>query len=138
MMQDKDSVVGLLERLERVLREVKGLPDEIKDRMALNAGCLVTDLDELEGLVEQAKDCVNDNLHDGDDWYSESELADYGYIHESEINCKDNFKVVLEAVKDLHRADPEDQEKLIMEVFRTTVDSFKSAVVGTRILRTQR
>ena len=102
------------------------MPDEIKDRIALNVGCLVTDLDELEGLIEQGREHV------------ESELAYYGYVHKSEINCKDNFKVVLEAVKDLHRADPEDQEKLIMEVFRTTVDSFKSAVVGTRILRTQR
>ena len=126
MMQDKDSVVGLLERLERVTREVKGLPDFVKRGMALNVGCLVTDLDELEGLVEQGREHV-ESMVDGD-----------GYVHKSEINCKDNFKVVLEAVKDLHRADPEDQEKLIMEVFRTTVDSFKSAVVGTRILRTQR
>ena len=80
MIYDKDSVVGLLERLERVTREVKGLSEDVKQSIALNAGCLVTDLDELEGLVEQAKDCVNDDLHDGDDWYSESELADYGSI----------------------------------------------------------
>ena len=126
MIYDKDGVTGLLERLEKVCREVKRLPDEIKDRIALNVGCLVTDLGELEGLVEQGREHV-ESMVDGD-----------GYVHKSEINCKDNFKVVLEAVKDLHRADPEDQEKLIMEVFRTTVDSFKSAVVGTRILRTQR
>ena len=44
---DKNNVVTLLERLERVCREVKGLPDDVKDRMALNVGCLVTDLDPL-------------------------------------------------------------------------------------------
>ena len=65
MIHDKDSVVGLLERLERVLREVKGLPDEIKDRIALNVGCLVTDLDELEGLVEQGREHV-ESMVDGD------------------------------------------------------------------------
>lgn len=67
MIYDKDSVVGLLERLERVCREVKGLPDEIKDRMALNVGCLVTDLDDLEGLVEQARACVEDDLYEYSD-----------------------------------------------------------------------
>ena len=67
MMQDKDSVVGLLERLERVCREVKGLPDFVKQSIALNAGCLVTDLDELEGLVEQARACVEDDLYEYSD-----------------------------------------------------------------------
>ena len=118
MMQDKDSVVGLLERLERVCREVKGLPEDVKGKIAVNAGCLVTDLDELEGLVEQAKTVVEDDLHDGDDWYSESELADYGYIHESEINCNDNMALITDAVRDLYRANADDQEKLILEVLR--------------------
>ena len=67
MMQDKDSVVGLLERLERVCREVKGLPDFVKRGMALNVGCLVTDLDELEGLVEQARTYVEDDLYEYSD-----------------------------------------------------------------------
>lgn len=89
-INDKDGVTGLLERLERVCREVRGLPDEIKGRMALNVGCLVNDLDELEGLVEQARDCVEDDLHDGIGYYEESELSDYGYVHKSEINCRDN------------------------------------------------
>ena len=60
MMQDKDSVVGLLERLERVTREVKGLDEDVKGQIAVNAGCLVTDLDELEELVGQARTYVED------------------------------------------------------------------------------
>ena len=39
MMQDKDSVVGLLERLERVCREVKGLSEDVKGKIAVNVGC---------------------------------------------------------------------------------------------------
>lgn len=66
MIYDKDHVVTLLERLERVCREVKGLPDFVKRGMALNVGCLVTDLDELEGLLEQAKTVVED-LYDYSD-----------------------------------------------------------------------
>lgn len=64
---DKDGVTGLLERLEKVCREVKGLPDFVKRGMALNVGCLVTDLDELEGLVEQAKTVVEDDLYEYSD-----------------------------------------------------------------------
>ena len=67
MIHDKDSVVGLLERLERVCREVKGLPDFVKRGMALNVGCLVTDLDELEGLIEQARTYVEDDLYEYSD-----------------------------------------------------------------------
>ena len=67
MIYDKDNVVGLLERLERVCREVKGLPDFVKRGMALNVGCLVTDLDELEGLVEQARTYVEDDLYEYSD-----------------------------------------------------------------------
>ena len=66
MIHDKDSVVTLLERLERVCREVKGLPEFVKRGMALNVGCLVTDLDELEGLVEQGREHV-ESMSDIDD-----------------------------------------------------------------------
>ena len=68
MMYDKDGVTGLLERLERVCREVKGLPEFVKRGMALNAGCLVTDLDELEGLVEQAREHV-ESMKDPDEYF---------------------------------------------------------------------
>ena len=63
---DKDSVVTLLDRLERVCREVKGLPEDVKQGMAVQAGCLVTDLDELEGLVEQCREHV-ETMRDSDD-----------------------------------------------------------------------
>ena len=117
-IHDKDSVVSLLERLGRVCREVKGLPEFVKRSMALNAGLLETDLDELEGLVEQAKEHVEDDLHGGDGYYEASELHSYGYIHESEINCKDNFELILDAIRNLHRASSDDQEKLILEVLK--------------------
>lgn len=116
-INDKDGVVALLERLERVCREVKGLPDFAKRNMAVQAGCLESDLDELEGLIEQACDVVRE-MHDGDGFVAYSDLADEGYYHESEINCKDNFKLVLEAIRNLHRADSDDQEKLILEVLK--------------------
>lgn len=65
-ISDKDDVVTLLERLEKVCREVKGLPEFVKASMALNVRCLITDLDELEGLVEQAKEHV-ESMSDIDD-----------------------------------------------------------------------
>lgn len=65
-INDKDDVVKLLERLERVSREIKGLPAFAKSKMAVDAGVLETELDELEGLVTQAKDVVED-MHDSDD-----------------------------------------------------------------------
>ena len=68
MIHDKDSVVGLLERLERVLREVKRLSEDVKGKIALNAGCLVTDLDELERLVEQAREHVEE-MKDPDEYF---------------------------------------------------------------------
>jgi len=114
----KDSVVSLLERLERVSREVRGLPEFVKRSMALNAGLLDTDLDDLEGLVEQCKTVIKDELHDGDGFVAYSDLSDEGYYHESEINCKDNFELVLDAIRNLHRADSDDQEKLILEVLK--------------------
>lgn len=61
-IHDKDGVVKLLERLERVCREVKGLPDFDKRTMAVQAGCLESDLDELEDLVTQAREVVGDLL----------------------------------------------------------------------------
>lgn len=61
-IHDKDGVVALLERLERVCREVKGLPSFVKHTMAVQAGCLETELDELEGLVIQARECVGEML----------------------------------------------------------------------------
>lgn len=63
---DKDNVLTLLERLERVCREVKGLPDDVRQGIAVNAGCLVTDLDELEELVEQGREHV-ESMKDVDD-----------------------------------------------------------------------
>lgn len=65
-IHDKDDVVKLLERLERVSREVKGLPDFVKRSISVNAGCLETDLDELEGLVTQACDVVRE-MYDADE-----------------------------------------------------------------------
>ena len=66
IIHDKDSVVSLLERLERVCREVKGLPEFVKRSMALNAGLLENDLDDLEGLIEQTKEHV-ETMRDADD-----------------------------------------------------------------------
>ena len=65
-INDKNSVMTLLERLEKVCREVKGLDETVKQGIAVQAGCLVTDLDELEGLVEQAKEHV-ETMRDADD-----------------------------------------------------------------------
>ena len=73
----KNSVVTLLERLERVCREVKGLPEDVKQGIAVQAGCLVTDLDELEGLVEQAKEHV-ETMRDSDDSV-ELDIKDAGH-----------------------------------------------------------
>ena len=117
-INDKSGVVTLLELLENVSRQVKDLPEFVKQGIALNAACLTTDLDELESLVRQAIDVVNDQLHDGEGYYQESELSTYGYIHESDINCSDNFEPVLDALKNLHRADSDDQERLILEVLK--------------------
>lgn len=65
-INDKDDVTALLERLERVCREVKGLPSFAKHSMAVNAGCLESDLDELEDLVTQACEVVGE-MHDADE-----------------------------------------------------------------------
>ncbi len=65
-IHDKDGVVALLERLGRVCREVKGLPSFAKHSIAVNAACLETDLDELEGLVTQACDVVRE-IYDADE-----------------------------------------------------------------------
>ena len=65
-INDKDGVVKLLERLERVSREIKGLPDFVKRTMAVQAGCLESDLDELEGLVTQVCDVVRE-MYDADE-----------------------------------------------------------------------
>lgn len=65
-IHDKDGVVALLERLERVCREVRGLPSFAKRTMAVQAACLESDLDELEGLVTQACDVVRE-MHDADE-----------------------------------------------------------------------
>ena len=118
IIDDKDSVVSLLERLERVSREVKGLPEFVKRSLALNAGLLENDLDDLEGLIEQCKTVIEDDLHDGDGFVAYSDLVDEGYHHESEINCKDNFELILDAIRNLHCADSDDQEKLILEVLK--------------------
>ena len=118
-INDKNSVVTLLERLERVCREVKVLDETVKQGIAVQAGCLVTDLDDLEGLIEQCKTVVEDELHDGDGFVAYSDLSDEGYIHESEINCRDNIDLIIDAVRDLHRASSKDQEKLILEVLKS-------------------
>lgn len=65
-IHDKDGVVALLERLGRVCREVKGLPSFAKRTMAVQAGCLESELDELEGLVTQACDVVRE-MYDADE-----------------------------------------------------------------------
>ena len=65
-IHDKDGVMELFERLERVCREVKGLPDFAKLSIALNAGCLVRELDNLEELVSEAKEHV-ESMKDPDD-----------------------------------------------------------------------
>ena len=138
-INDKDGVVRLLESLERVCREIKGLPDFVKRTMAVNAGCLETDLDELEDLVTQARECVEDDLVDTDDgeYYHRDELRDDGYIHESEINCKDNFEIVLDALGNLNRATSDEQIELVMKVLKTQ-DTITTATELSAILHDTR
>lgn len=120
-INDKDGVVALLERLGRVCREVKGLPSFAKHSMAVQAGCLESDLDELEDLVAQAKTIVEDDLVNvrDDYWYQEDDLQDYGYIHKSEIKCRNNIDLVNSALDDLHRATSDEQVELVTKVLKT-------------------
>lgn len=118
---DKDGVVRLLESLERVCREVKGLPDFVKRSISVNAGCLETDLNELEDLVTQAKTVVEDDLVDTDngEYYHCDDLRDYGYIHGSEFNCEDDIELVMSALDNLHRATSDEQIELVTKVLKT-------------------
>lgn len=115
---DKDGVTKALELASRVMREMALLPRETLEGVAVRAGCLMSDLEALESVIDECKTVVEDDLHHSEGYYAEHELRSHGYIHESEINCKDNFELVLDAVRDLHRADSDDQEKLILAVLK--------------------
>ena len=116
MIYDKDSVVTLLERLERVLREVKGLPEDVKGKIALNAGCLVTDLDELEGLVEQAREHV-ESMKDPDEYF------------DLDLDNDEHYKAVLDAMVSLHSVNERDQINIIKEVLVSS-DCFDTNIEG--------
>ena len=138
-INDKDDVVKLLECLERVCREVRGLPDFVKRTMAVQAGCLESELDELESLVTQAREVVGDELTDASEggWYHEDELRDHGYIHESEINCRDDVYLVMSALDDLHRATSDEQRELVAKVLKTQ-DAIETATELSAILHDTR
>lgn len=80
---------------------------------------MASEVEDAERLLDECKTVVENDLHDGAGYYEESELGYNGYVHEDEINCSDNFELVLDAVRDLHRADSDDQEKLILAVLKT-------------------
>ena len=90
------------------------LPETEQKRIAIQAGIL-----DIESVLDEAID-REENWIDPDSghYYEESELSDYGYTHESEINCQDNFELVLEALGDLNLADSDDQERLIEKVLK--------------------
>ena len=116
-IDSKDGVIGLLERLEKVLGQVRDLDETVLAKIALGAGCLVSEISEIGSDIEQGIDIVN-SLKDTSDsgWYEESELNDYGYYHENEINVKDNPELMMRAVHSMHRASNDDQRSLILAV----------------------
>lgn len=114
---DKDSVVTLLDRLERVCREVRGLPEDVKQGIAVQAGCLVNDLDELEGLVEQCKTVVEDDLCDGDDTV------------DLDLDNDDHYKSVLDAMVGLGSINDRDQINIIKEALEAS-DCFDANIEG--------
>ena len=115
-INDKNSVVTLLERLERVCREVRGLPDEIKGRMAINAGCLVNDLDDLEGLLEQAREHV-ESMKDPDEYF------------DLDLDNDDHYKAILDAMVSLHSINDRDQINIIKEALEAS-DCFDDNIEG--------
>lgn len=100
-----------LHNLKRVLMD---LPETERKRIAIQAGIL-----DIESVLDEAID-REENWIDPDSghYYEESELSDYGYTHDSEINCQDNFELVLEALGDLNLADSDDQERIIEKVLK--------------------
>ena len=116
MIHDKDNVVTLLERLERVTREVKGLPEDVKGKIAVNAGCLVTDLDELEGLVEQAREHVEE-MKDPDEYF------------DLDLDNDDHYKAVLDAMAGLGSVNERDQINIIKEALESS-DCFDTNIEG--------
>ena len=115
-----------LHNLKRVLLE---LPEVEQKRIAIQAGIL-----DIESVLDEAID-REENWIDPDSghYYEESELGSYGYTHQSEINCQDNFELVLEALDDLHRADSDDQERLILKVLQKQ-DAISEATALSAIL----
>lgn len=53
MITDKDDVVRTLEVIEKLLDQVKHLPDRDKTALALSCGMLVSDIDEASEKVSQ-------------------------------------------------------------------------------------
>ena len=123
-INDKDDVVKLLERLERVSREIKGLPDFAKRSIAVNAGCLVNDLDELEGLREQACDVVRE-MHDS---------HETGNLDITEAPHRSAIKDVLRFIEQL---DDDDQLEILeiaikeSTVFDTDIERLNSMLEDT-------
>ena len=113
-INDKNNVVTLLERLERVCREVKSLPDDVKQGIAVQAGCLVNDLDGLEGLVEQCKEHV-ETMRDSDDSV-DLDIKDEG--HRSSIRY---------ALRFIDTLDDDDQVE-IFDVVVTEITAFDSDI----------
>ncbi len=115
-INDKDGVVRLLESLERVSREIKGLPDFAKRTMAVQAGCLETDLDELEDLVTQARECVED-------------MRDSHETPELDITEAPHRSAIKDALRFIDQLEDDDQ----LEVLETAIK--ESTVFDTDIER---
>lgn len=115
-----------LHNLKRVLLE---LPEVEQKRIAIQAGIL-----NIESVLDEAID-REENWIDPDSghYYEESELSDYGYTHESEINCQDNFDLVLGALDDLNLISNEDQERIIETVLKKQ-DAISEATALSAIL----
>ena len=106
-IHDKDGVMELLERLERVCREVKGLPDFAKLSIALNAGCLVRELDNLEELVSEAKEHV-ESMKDPDEYF------------DLDLDNDDHYKAVGDAMVNLDGINERDQINIIKEALQAS------------------
>ena len=115
-INDKDGVVRLLERLERVSREIKGLPSFAKCSIAVNAGCLETDLDELEGLVAQACDVVR-------------EMYDSHETGNLDITDSDHSDAIIDALDSLGDCNERTQIKVIKTAIEMS-DCFDANIEG--------
>ena len=115
-----------LHNLKRVLME---LPETEQKRIAIQAGIL-----DIETVLDEAID-REENWIDPEcnDMIEMSDIENYDYIHRNEINCSDHFELVLEALDDLHRADSEDQERLIEAVLKKQ-DAITEATALSAIL----